>query len=146
MVVILTMRRMWKNLLPRKVECMSVDVVLKQERWARVTAEVGGHAPTEQPRAAGLKAVGTSPWNEEETVVVSVQATDSWHWSLFYCEGVMKRCRVTVEQTERTSVRFLVDDDADHEEIRAIALEEAELANWDEDPPEGRRLTSLRKD
>ena len=48
----------------------------------------------------------------------------------------MKRCRVTVEQTKRTSVQFLVDDEADHEEIRDIALEEAELATWDEDPPE----------
>ena len=146
MVVILTMRRMWKNLFPGKVGCMFVDVVLKQERWACVMAEVDGHAPTEQPEAARLKAVETSPRNEEETVVVSMQAIDSWHWSLFYWEGVMKRCRVTVEQTERTSVQLLVDDGAGHEEIRALALEGAERANWDEDPPEGYRLTSLRKD
>ena len=48
----------------------------------------------------------------------------------------MKRCRVTVEQTKRTTVQFFAEDEADTEEIREIALEEAELANWDEEPPE----------
>jgi hypothetical protein len=31
---------------------------------------------------------------------------------------------------------FEVDDDADTEDIKATALEEAELAEWDDDPPE----------
>ena len=48
----------------------------------------------------------------------------------------MKRCRVTVEQTKRTTVQFLAEDEADQEEIREIALGEAELAEWDDDPPE----------
>jgi hypothetical protein len=48
----------------------------------------------------------------------------------------MKRVRAAVEITRRTSVEFEVDDDADPEEITATALEEAELAEWDEDPPE----------
>lgn len=48
----------------------------------------------------------------------------------------MNRCRVEVEQTKRTYVEFDADDDADGEEIRAIALEEAELADWEEEPPE----------
>jgi hypothetical protein len=48
----------------------------------------------------------------------------------------MKRCRVEVEQTKRTSVEFDVDDDADNEDIRETALEEAEIADWDEEPPE----------
>jgi hypothetical protein len=135
-VVILIMPRMWKNLFPRKGRCVFVDVVLKQERRACVTVEVDDHAPTEQVEAAGLKAAAISPWDDDEKVVVSMQALDSWQWSLFYWGGVMKRCRVTVEQTKRTSVQFLVDDEADHEEIRDIALEEAELATWDEDPPE----------
>jgi hypothetical protein len=48
----------------------------------------------------------------------------------------MKRCRVEVEQTKRTSVEFEVADEADEEDIKATALEEAELAEWDEDPAE----------
>ncbi len=48
----------------------------------------------------------------------------------------MKRVRAEVEITRRTSVEFEVDDDADTEEINATALEEAELAEWDDDPPE----------
>jgi hypothetical protein len=48
----------------------------------------------------------------------------------------MKRVRVEVEVTRRTSIVFEVEDDADSEEIKATALEEAELAEWDEDPPE----------
>jgi hypothetical protein len=48
----------------------------------------------------------------------------------------MKRCRVAIEQTKRTSVEFEVDDEADDEEIKETALEEAELAEWDEDPAE----------
>jgi hypothetical protein len=48
----------------------------------------------------------------------------------------MKRVRVEVEVTRRTYMAFDVEDDADSEEINAIALEEAELAEWDEDPPE----------
>jgi hypothetical protein len=54
----------------------------------------------------------------------------------FSLGGVMKRCRVTVEQTKRTTVQFLAEDEADQEEIREIALGEAELAEWDDDPPE----------
>jgi hypothetical protein len=48
----------------------------------------------------------------------------------------MKRVRAQVEITRRTSVEFDVDDDADTEEIKETALEEAELAEWDDDPPE----------
>jgi hypothetical protein len=48
----------------------------------------------------------------------------------------MKRCRVAIEQTKRTSVEVEVADDADDEDIKATALEEAELAEWDEDPAE----------
>jgi hypothetical protein len=50
--------------------------------------------------------------------------------------GIMKRVRAAVEITRRTSVEFEVDDDADTEEIKETALEEAELAEWDDDPPE----------
>jgi hypothetical protein len=31
---------------------------------------------------------------------------------------------------------FEVDDDADTEDIKTAAFDEAELADWDEDPPE----------
>ncbi len=48
----------------------------------------------------------------------------------------MKRVRAEVEITRRTSVEFEVDDDADTEEIKETALAEAELAEWDDDPPE----------
>jgi hypothetical protein len=48
----------------------------------------------------------------------------------------MKRVRAAVEITRRTAVEFEVDDDADTEDIKATALEEAELAEWDDDPPE----------
>jgi hypothetical protein len=48
----------------------------------------------------------------------------------------MKRVRAEVEITRRTSVEFEVEDDADTEEIKETALEEAELAEWDDDPPE----------
>jgi hypothetical protein len=48
----------------------------------------------------------------------------------------MKRVRVEVEVTRRTSLAFEVDDAADSEDIKVTALEEAELAEWDEDPPE----------
>jgi hypothetical protein len=48
----------------------------------------------------------------------------------------MKRIRVQAEVTRRTSVTFEVDDEADDEEIKEAALDEAELAEWEEDPPE----------
>jgi hypothetical protein len=48
----------------------------------------------------------------------------------------MKRVRAQVEITRRTYVEFEVDDDADTEDIKETALEEAELAEWDDDPPE----------
>ena len=48
----------------------------------------------------------------------------------------MKRVRAAVEITRRTSVEFDVDDDADTEDIKDTALAEAELAEWDDDPPE----------
>jgi hypothetical protein len=50
--------------------------------------------------------------------------------------GIMKRVRAAVEITRRTAVEFEVDDDADPEDIKETALEEAELAEWDDDPPE----------
>jgi hypothetical protein len=48
----------------------------------------------------------------------------------------MKRVRVQVEVTRRTSVAFEVDDEADDEDMKATALDEAALAEWEEDPPE----------
>jgi hypothetical protein len=48
----------------------------------------------------------------------------------------MKRVRVQVEVTRRTSVTFEVDDETDDEDIKEAALDEAELAEWEEDPPE----------
>jgi hypothetical protein len=51
-------------------------------------------------------------------------------------ERGMKRVRAEVEVTRRTSIEFEVEDDADPEDIKATALEEAELAEWDDDPPD----------
>jgi hypothetical protein len=48
----------------------------------------------------------------------------------------MKRVRVAVEVTRRTSIEFEVEDDADTEDIKEKALDEAELSEWEEDPPE----------
>jgi hypothetical protein len=48
----------------------------------------------------------------------------------------MKRIRAQVEITRRTSVAFEVDDDLDDEDIKALAIEEAELAEWEDDLPE----------
>jgi hypothetical protein len=49
---------------------------------------------------------------------------------------MMKRVRAEVEVTRRTFVEFEVEDEADTEEIKETALDEAELADWEEDPPE----------
>jgi hypothetical protein len=48
----------------------------------------------------------------------------------------MKRIGAQVEITRRTSIEFEVEDDLDDEEIKALAIEEAELAEWEDDPPE----------
>jgi hypothetical protein len=48
----------------------------------------------------------------------------------------MKRIRAQVEITRRTYVAFEVDDDLDDEEIKDMAIEEAELAEWEDTPPE----------
>ena len=48
----------------------------------------------------------------------------------------MKRIRAHVEITRRTYVEFEVEDDLDDEEIKSLAIEEAELAEWEDDPPE----------
>jgi hypothetical protein len=48
----------------------------------------------------------------------------------------MKRVCVQIEVTRRTSVTFEVDDEPDDEDIKQAALDEAELAEWEEDPPE----------
>jgi hypothetical protein len=48
----------------------------------------------------------------------------------------MKRIRAQVEITRRTYVAFEVDDDLDDEEIKDMAIEEAELAEWEDNPPE----------
>jgi hypothetical protein len=48
----------------------------------------------------------------------------------------MTRVRVEVEVTRRTSREFEVEDDADTEEMKDTALDEAELAEWEEEPPE----------
>jgi hypothetical protein len=47
----------------------------------------------------------------------------------------MIRIRAEVEIIRRTSVEFEVED-LDDEEIRGIAIEEAELAEWEDAPPE----------
>jgi len=46
----------------------------------------------------------------------------------------MKRIRAEVEITRRTSVAFEVDGDLDDEEVKRIAIEEAELGEWEDDP------------
>jgi hypothetical protein len=48
----------------------------------------------------------------------------------------MKRVRAQVEITRRTFVEFEVDDDLDDEEIKTLAIEEAQLADWEDDLPE----------
>lgn len=48
----------------------------------------------------------------------------------------MKRIRAHVEITRRTYVNFEVDDDLDDQEIRDMAIAEAEVSDWDDDPPE----------
>jgi hypothetical protein len=48
----------------------------------------------------------------------------------------MKRARAQVEITRRTDVEFDVDDDGDTQAIKETALADAELAEWDADPPE----------
>jgi hypothetical protein len=48
----------------------------------------------------------------------------------------MNRIRAQVEITRRTFVEFEVDDDLDDEEIKRMAIEEAELAEWEDDLPE----------
>jgi hypothetical protein len=48
----------------------------------------------------------------------------------------MKRCLVEIEQTKRTYVEIDVEYDASDAEINEAALEEAELADWEEEPPE----------
>jgi hypothetical protein len=48
----------------------------------------------------------------------------------------MKRVRVEIEVIRRTHVEFEVEDETDNEEIRETALDEAELADWEEEPPE----------
>jgi Alpha-acetolactate decarboxylase len=48
----------------------------------------------------------------------------------------MKRIRAQVEITRRPYVEFEADDDLDDEEIQNLAIEEAELAEWEDDLPE----------
>ena len=48
----------------------------------------------------------------------------------------MKRIRAEVEITRRTFVEFEVDDNADDAKIEEIAIEEAELGEWEDDPTE----------
>jgi hypothetical protein len=49
----------------------------------------------------------------------------------------MKRIRAEVEITRRTSTEFQVEDELDDEEIKRMAIEEAELAECQDDSPEG---------
>jgi hypothetical protein len=49
----------------------------------------------------------------------------------------MKRIRAQGEITRRTYVAVEVHDDLDDEEIKRMAVEEAELAEWQDDPPGG---------
>jgi hypothetical protein len=48
----------------------------------------------------------------------------------------MKRIRAHLEITRRTSVEFEGEDDTDTEDIKAMALDEAELAEWEDEPAE----------
>ena len=48
----------------------------------------------------------------------------------------MKHIRAQVEITRRTYVNFDVEDGVDDQEIRDMAIAEAELADWEDDPPE----------
>lgn len=48
----------------------------------------------------------------------------------------MKRVPVRVEMTRRTFLAFEVEDNADTEDIKETGLDKAELAEWDDDPPE----------
>jgi hypothetical protein len=48
----------------------------------------------------------------------------------------MKRIRAEVEITRRTSVEFEVEDDLDDQTIKSMAIEEAELGEWQDDLPE----------
>ena len=48
----------------------------------------------------------------------------------------MKRIRAEVEITRRTYVEFEVDDDLDDQTIKSMAIEEAELGEWQDDLPE----------
>jgi hypothetical protein len=55
----------------------------------------------------------------------------------------MKRVPAEVEITRRTYVEFEIEDDADAEDIKETAREEAELAEWDDDPPEVVSIQSI---
>ena len=48
----------------------------------------------------------------------------------------MKRIRAEVEITRCTYVEFEVDDDLDDQTIKSMAIEEAELGEWQDDLPE----------
>jgi hypothetical protein len=48
----------------------------------------------------------------------------------------MKRIRAHVDITRRTAIEFEVDDDLDDEEMKTLAIEEVELAEWEDDLPE----------
>jgi hypothetical protein len=48
----------------------------------------------------------------------------------------MKRIRAEVEITGRPSDEFEVEDELDDEEIKRMAIEEAELGEWEDDLPE----------
>ena len=48
----------------------------------------------------------------------------------------MKRIRAQVEITRRTYVEFEVDDDLDDQMIKSMAIDEAELGEWQDDLPE----------
>jgi hypothetical protein len=48
----------------------------------------------------------------------------------------MKRIRAEVEITRRTYVEFEVEDDLDDQTIKSMAIEEAELGEWQDDLPE----------
>jgi len=48
----------------------------------------------------------------------------------------MKRVRVEVGVTRRTYLEFEVEDDVDTKDSKEAALDEAELSDWEEDPPE----------
>jgi hypothetical protein len=116
---------------------MLVDVMFERQQSAYVCVEVPDDATEEQIEAAAMARVQESDWSRADMWIDKIVCEPSlWSGRLFFLGGHMKRVRAQVEIARRTYVEFEVDDDADTEDIKETALDEAELAEWDDDPPE----------